>query len=148
MPLYCRADMLRKSTANIGVALQHVRAAAEQFKDMDRWGGLLRDRSRPHRAHQWATEAGPCAAYNGVTAGFRLKPAHIAAALVLRDGPRPHQCGLLTSTLRYAQNRGSAKPVAMTPARHTSPPIQMEVDTPQASAMKPARAFPTRGPVR
>ena len=28
--------------ANIGAALQHVKAAAEQFKDLDRWGCLLR----------------------------------------------------------------------------------------------------------
>ena len=34
--------MLRKLIANIGAALQHVRAAAEQFKDLDRWGCLLR----------------------------------------------------------------------------------------------------------
>ena len=28
--------------ANIGAALQHVKATAEQFKDLDRWGCLLR----------------------------------------------------------------------------------------------------------
>lgn len=27
---------------DIGAALQHVKAAAEQFKDLDRWGCLLR----------------------------------------------------------------------------------------------------------
>jgi hypothetical protein len=49
-PLHGRADMLRKLIANIGAALQHVKAAAEQFKDLERWGCLLRyisDRSAP-----------------------------------------------------------------------------------------------------
>ena len=32
----------RKLIANIGAALQHVRAAVEQFKNLDRWGCLLR----------------------------------------------------------------------------------------------------------
>ena len=41
-PLHGRADMLRKLIANIGAALQHVKTAAEQFKDLDRWGCLLR----------------------------------------------------------------------------------------------------------
>jgi hypothetical protein len=41
-PLHGRVDALRKLIANIGAALQHVKAAAEQFKDMDRWACLLR----------------------------------------------------------------------------------------------------------
>ena len=41
-PLHGRADVLRKLLANIGAALQHVKAAAEQFKELDRWGCLLR----------------------------------------------------------------------------------------------------------
>ncbi len=41
-PLHGRADVLRRLIANIGAALQHVKAAAEQFKDLDRWGCLLR----------------------------------------------------------------------------------------------------------
>lgn len=41
-PLDGRADVLRKLIANTGDALQHVRAAAQQFKDLDRWGCLLR----------------------------------------------------------------------------------------------------------
>ncbi len=41
-PLHGRVDILRKLVANIGKALQHVKAAAEQFKDIDRWGCLLR----------------------------------------------------------------------------------------------------------
>jgi hypothetical protein len=50
--------VLKRLIANIGAALQHVKAAAEQFKDLDRWGCLLRyisDRSghrTRHRAHQ------------------------------------------------------------------------------------------------
>ena len=41
-PLHGRASVLRKLIANIGAALQHVKAAAEQFKELDRWGCLLR----------------------------------------------------------------------------------------------------------
>jgi hypothetical protein len=41
-PLHGRADILKRLIANIGAALRHVRAAAEQFKDLDRWGHLLR----------------------------------------------------------------------------------------------------------
>ena len=37
-----RADILKRLIANIGAALQYVKATAEQFKDMDRWGCLLR----------------------------------------------------------------------------------------------------------
>ncbi|MFN8795747.1 MAG: hypothetical protein ACK50K_15810, partial [Betaproteobacteria bacterium] len=41
-PLHGRADILKRLIANIGAALRHVKAAAEQFKDLDRWGHLLR----------------------------------------------------------------------------------------------------------
>jgi hypothetical protein len=35
--------VLRRLIANIGAALQHVKATAEQFKDLHRWGCLLRN---------------------------------------------------------------------------------------------------------
>jgi hypothetical protein len=41
-PLHGRADVLKRLIANIGAALQHVKAAAEQFQGLDRWGCLLR----------------------------------------------------------------------------------------------------------
>ena len=41
-PLHGRADVLKRLIANVGAALRHVRATAEQFKDLDRWGCLLR----------------------------------------------------------------------------------------------------------
>jgi hypothetical protein len=41
-PMHGRADILKRLIANIGAALQPVNAAAEQFKDLDRWGCLLR----------------------------------------------------------------------------------------------------------
>ncbi len=41
-PLHGRADVLKRLIANIGAALQHVRAAAEQFQGLDRWRCLLR----------------------------------------------------------------------------------------------------------
>jgi hypothetical protein len=41
-PLHGRADVLKRLIANIGAALRHVHAAAEQFKEIDRWGCLLR----------------------------------------------------------------------------------------------------------
>ena len=37
LTLHGRTDVLRKLIANIGATLQHVEAAAEQFKDLDRW---------------------------------------------------------------------------------------------------------------
>ena len=40
-PLHGRAPILKQLIANVGAALQHVRAAAEQFKNLDRWGCLL-----------------------------------------------------------------------------------------------------------
>ncbi len=40
-PLHGRANILKGLIANIGKALEHVKAAAEQFKELDRWGGLL-----------------------------------------------------------------------------------------------------------
>ncbi len=41
-PLHGRADLLKRLIAHIGAALQYVKAAAEQFKNLDRWGCLLR----------------------------------------------------------------------------------------------------------
>jgi len=41
-PLHGRADILKRLIANIGKALQHVKAAAEQFKNLDPWRCLLR----------------------------------------------------------------------------------------------------------
>ncbi|MFN8896146.1 MAG: hypothetical protein ACK5Y8_20740, partial [Betaproteobacteria bacterium] len=41
-PLHGRADSLKRLIANIRAALRHVRAAAEQFKELDRWVHLLR----------------------------------------------------------------------------------------------------------
>jgi len=41
-PLHGLTDILKTLIANIGKALQHVKAAAEQFKDLDRWGCLVR----------------------------------------------------------------------------------------------------------
>ena len=41
-PLHGRANSLKGLIANIGKALEHVKAAAEQFKELDRWGCLLR----------------------------------------------------------------------------------------------------------
>ena len=42
-PLHGQADILKRLIAKIGAALRHVKAAAEQFKDHDRWGCLMRD---------------------------------------------------------------------------------------------------------
>ena len=41
-PLHGKADLLKSLIANIQAALQHVKAAAEQFKTKDRWAVLLR----------------------------------------------------------------------------------------------------------
>ena len=41
-PLHGKANLLRVLIANIHAALQHVKAAAEQFKAVDRWATLLR----------------------------------------------------------------------------------------------------------
>jgi hypothetical protein len=41
-PLHGKAPILKQLIANVGAALQHVRATAEQFKNLDRWGCLLR----------------------------------------------------------------------------------------------------------
>ncbi|MFM8900141.1 MAG: hypothetical protein ACKOF9_09365, partial [Burkholderiales bacterium] len=41
-PLHGRADVLKRLIANIGEALRHVKATAEQFKELDCWGCLLR----------------------------------------------------------------------------------------------------------
>ena len=42
-PLHGKANQLKVLIANIHAALQHVKAAAEQFKTVDRWATLLRD---------------------------------------------------------------------------------------------------------
>lgn len=41
-PLHGKAAVLKTLIANIGAALQHVRATAEQFRNIDPWGCLLR----------------------------------------------------------------------------------------------------------
>ncbi|MBC7733674.1 MAG: transposase, partial [Bacteriovorax sp.] len=41
-PLHGKANLLKGLIANIHAALQHVKAAAEQFKAVDRWATLLR----------------------------------------------------------------------------------------------------------
>jgi len=41
-PLHGKANILKQLIANVGAALQHVRATAEQFANLDRWGCLLR----------------------------------------------------------------------------------------------------------
>lgn len=41
-PMHGKANLLKLLIANIHAALQHVKAAAEQFKSADRWGLLLR----------------------------------------------------------------------------------------------------------
>jgi hypothetical protein len=41
-PLHGRADILKRLVANIGAAPRHIKAAAEQFNDLDRWGCQLR----------------------------------------------------------------------------------------------------------
>jgi len=41
-PLHAKAQLTRSLIANVGVALAHVRASAEQFKTVDRWAILLR----------------------------------------------------------------------------------------------------------
>ena len=41
-PLHGRGDVLKRLIANIGAALQYVKTAAEQFRDLDRWACLLR----------------------------------------------------------------------------------------------------------
>jgi Transposase DDE domain group 1 len=41
-PLHGKANALKSLIANIGAALRHVRATAEQFKDIDPWATMLR----------------------------------------------------------------------------------------------------------
>jgi len=41
-PLYGKEQVLMTLSGNIGATLQHVRAAAEQFTQADRWGLLVR----------------------------------------------------------------------------------------------------------
>lgn len=43
MPLHGRADRPSKLIAEMGAALKNARAAAEQLKDLGRWGSGLRD---------------------------------------------------------------------------------------------------------
>ena len=62
--LHGRADVLKRLIANIGAALQHVKAAAEQFKDLDRWGCLLR-----YLSGRIAPVMGPPRASPGLPAG-------------------------------------------------------------------------------
>ena len=40
--IHARTDTINQLLINIRAALQHVRQIAEQFKDVDRWGTLLR----------------------------------------------------------------------------------------------------------
>lgn len=41
-PIHAERNMLKRLIANVGAALRHVRATAEQFRDIDPWGTLLR----------------------------------------------------------------------------------------------------------
>ena len=41
-PPHGKAHIVRQLNANVGAALQHVRAATAQFANLDRWGCLLR----------------------------------------------------------------------------------------------------------
>jgi len=41
-PLHGKAKALKRLIANIGAALRHVRATAEQFKNIDPWATMLR----------------------------------------------------------------------------------------------------------
>ena len=41
-PLHGKAQVLKTFIANIGAALQHIRQAAEQFAQADRWALLVR----------------------------------------------------------------------------------------------------------
>ncbi len=38
VPLNGRTEVLRRPIPNVGAALQHIEAAAEQVNDIDRWG--------------------------------------------------------------------------------------------------------------
>ena len=40
--IHARTDTINQLLMNIRAAFQHVRQIAEQFKDVDRWGTLLR----------------------------------------------------------------------------------------------------------
>ena len=65
-PLHGRAIVLEQLIVNIGAAFQHFKAAAEQFKDMDRWAWLLR-----YICERIASGVGPPKpADYGATAGF------------------------------------------------------------------------------
>lgn len=41
-PLHGKAGLMKLMIANVGAALRHVKAAAEQFKALDRWAAMLR----------------------------------------------------------------------------------------------------------
>jgi hypothetical protein len=49
-----RADILKRLIANFDAALQHGKAAAEQFRDIDRWGCML-----PYISQRIAPVIGP-----------------------------------------------------------------------------------------
>ena len=72
--LHGRADVQNRLIANIGEAFQHVKAAAEQSKDLDRWRCLLRRQS--HRARHRTTKA---AAARG--SGFRVTARSMASRI-------------------------------------------------------------------
>jgi hypothetical protein len=64
--------VLKRLIANIGEALRHDRAAAEQFQDIDRWSCLLRcisDRIAPIVGPPTPDSK---AVSDGVTAGFGM----------------------------------------------------------------------------
>ena len=74
-PLHGKAGLLRSLIANIHAALQHIKAAAEQFKTTDRWAVLLR-----YVSDKIAPVLGPLPAASGpssywTAAGFRISGA-------------------------------------------------------------------------
>lgn len=62
-----QARMLKRLIANIHAALQHVKAAAEQFKSVDRWAVLLR-----YVSHKIAPTLGPLWPFAGLAATRQL----------------------------------------------------------------------------
>jgi hypothetical protein len=71
-PLHGKAKLLKPLIANIHAALQHVKAAAEQFKTADPWAVLLRYVSDKIAPMPRAVQATNRAVGDGVTAGFRF----------------------------------------------------------------------------
>ena len=63
-PLHGKTQILKSLIANIGAALQHVRQAAEQFGQIDRWALLLR-----YVSERIAPAIGPFRPPNGLPAG-------------------------------------------------------------------------------